>query len=149
MGLDDYVLARLDELMGEANSQDRVKLIVEGLVATSFKSLALGEDDRAQALNNLAQKLLERYKEKTEGTGNRIPIPPLSEIKRTMLKVMLDPDTGLPDDLAERLRTVLNLPAGTNSVTATAAEQSINAAVREQKVTTNALWNLSSPTNKP
>jgi hypothetical protein len=114
MSLDEYAIARVEELAQEANSQDRVKLIVEGLLATSLRSLAIGEDDRAMGFEHMAQRISEQYRRKTAASADRVPIPPLSEIKRGILQGMLDPEHGLPVDLADQLRTALKLPASTN-----------------------------------
>lgn len=115
MTLDEYIYARVEEEVGDT-SRDKTKMVLEGLLTTSFYSLATGNDDRATGFDRFAQKVWARYQMKTEGTGERISIPPLNTIKQDVLRRVLDPERGFPLELAHQLRTALGLPAPTNSV---------------------------------
>jgi len=113
--LDEFVFARVEEEVGDT-SRDKTKMILEGLLTTSFYSLATGNDDRAAGFDRFAQKVWARYQSKTTGTGERIYIPPLNTIKQDVLRRLLDPERGFAPELAAQLRTALALPAATNSV---------------------------------
>ena len=90
-------------------------MVLDGLLTTSFYSLAIGEDERATGFDRLAKKLWANYKAKTEGTGERIEIKSLPAIKQDVLRRLLDPERGFPPELADPLRTALGLPAPTNA----------------------------------
>ncbi len=112
--LDEYVYARIEEEVGDT-SRDKTKMLLEGLLTTYYYSLAIGNDDRATGFERMAQKIWVRYRSKTEGTGERISIPPLNSIKQDVLRRVLDPERGFPPELALPLRTALGLPAPTNA----------------------------------
>jgi hypothetical protein len=112
--LDEYVYARVEGEVGDT-SRDKTKMILEGLLTTSFYSLATGNDDRAAGFDRFAQKVWARYTSKTSGTGERISLPPLNTLKQDVLRRVLDPERGFNPDLAAHLRTALGLPAPTNS----------------------------------
>jgi hypothetical protein len=116
--LDEYAFARVEDEVG-STSRDKTKLVLEGLISTSFYSLAMGDDDRAVGFDHFAQKVLARYRSKTSESGDRISLPPLDEIKKDVLQRLLDPERGFNSQLADQLRTRLNLPAPTNAPPAT------------------------------
>ena len=118
MTLDEYVYARVEEEVGDT-SRDKTKMVLEGLLTTSFYSLATGNDDRAAGFARFAQKVWARYQNKTDGTGERIQIGSLNTIKQDVLRRVLDPERGFNPELANQLRTALGLPAPTNSAPST------------------------------
>jgi len=132
MTLDSYALARLQEDVGEGNSRDRVKAIVEGLIFNQFKSLVLDEDDRAEGLWILATKVYQRYERETSARKEAIGLPPLKEIQQEVLNRLLDPQTGFLPEIRARLRTKLRLPPElvqplTNATPAATAPATTNA----------------------
>jgi hypothetical protein len=106
--LDEYCIQRIQEEAHDLG-REKTKLLLEGLERTAFKSLVLGEDEKAAGLDRLAQKVLDAYHRKI-GTMNetRLHIPPLAEIKRDVLKRLL---TEVSPEFAAQLRTKLGLPA--------------------------------------
>lgn len=112
--LDDYVFARVEDEVNNI-SRDKTRLVLEGALRTSFLNLALGDDDRAVGWEHFAQKVWVRYQSKISGTGERVQILPLNDIKQDVLQRLLNPERGLAPELANRLRTILNLPAPTNA----------------------------------
>ena len=112
--LDEYAFARVEDEVS-STSRDKTKLVLEGLISTSFYSLALGDDDRAVGFDHFAQKVWARYRSKTSESGDRISLPPLEDIKKDVLQRLLDPERGFNSQLADQLRTRLNLPAPTNA----------------------------------
>jgi hypothetical protein len=120
MSLDDYALARVQDEISDPSSQDRIRMILFGLVQTSLFNRALGNDDKADGYEKFAQKLYGQYLQKTASGQGRTAILSLDQIKQNCLRVILDPERGLNPELADRLRTSLNLPAPTNAPPATA-----------------------------
>ncbi len=110
--LDDYALARLQEEVGDMN-QYKTKAVLEGLVRRAFICLSIDEDEQYLGLDGLAQKVYTRYESKTAEITNRVPIEALSVIRREVLDNLLTNE--LPDELAGHLRSVLGLPAPTNT----------------------------------
>ena len=119
--LDDYVFARVEDEV-DNTSRDKTKLVLEGLLSTSFYNLAIGDDDRAAGFEGFAQKVWARYRSKTVTSGERISIPPLAEIKKDVLRLLLDPGRGLNPVLANQLRSRLSLPAPANAAPPPAAQ---------------------------
>lgn len=114
--LDDYAIAQVTEQVGDT-SNDKTKAVLEGYWQTAYYNLAIGEDDRFMALDRLAQRVWTRFQEKTSDVSaqKRVGLPPMELLKRDVLERMLDSQTGLPPQLADQLRTRLNMPAGTNA----------------------------------
>jgi len=117
--LDEYAVSRVEEEMGDT-SHDRMTGMLEGMMASSFYNLALDEDDRAVALDRLAQRAWTRFQAKIAGSEERVGLPPLKEIKQIILDRVLDPEQGFPPEMANQLRTKLGLPAPTNAPPAAA-----------------------------
>lgn len=112
--LDDYAVERVQEDVGET-SRDRVKAMLEGLLANAYTSMAVGEDERAAGFKLLAQKVEQRYAGKTQVRGQAIELPPLEDIQKEVLRGMLDQQRGLPFPLRAALRTKLGLGAETSA----------------------------------
>jgi hypothetical protein len=113
ISLDDFAIGRIQE---EVNSpgRDKVMAILEGLERTALKSLAVGETDRYTALEGMAGKIWLRYQEKIKGDAEkRVAIPPMAEIKQTVLNHVLEDEVS--PELGNELRNILNLPPSTNA----------------------------------
>ena len=108
--LDDYAVDRVQEEMGDT-SRDRMKAMLEGMIASSFYNLAIDEDDRAVALDRLAQRAWTRFQTKIGGSEERVGLRPLPEIKKEILNRVLDPEHGFPPEMRGVLRTKLRMPA--------------------------------------
>jgi len=125
MPLEEYVFARVADQVSDT-SRDKTKLFLEAAIKKSLFYLAIGDEDRAFQMKRLAEKEWTYYQDKTSGTGQRIVIPPLAEIQQEVLKQLLDPEQGLPPQLAAQLRARLNLPPpSTNAPPAAAAEKKL------------------------
>ena len=122
--LDEYAVSRVQEDVNETMSRDRVKAIIEGLLASALESLAIGQDERAAGFKLLAEKVRTTYTSKTKARGEALAISPLDDIQREVVNRMLDPENGVIPEMRAVLRTKLNLgpepprPAGaeTNAV---------------------------------
>jgi hypothetical protein len=112
--LDEYVVARWQGEVTET-SRDKTKASLEGLLVNAYENLLLGEEDQATGFQLLAQKIWEFYQNKTAAAADRIGLPSLNEIRKDVLERLLDPESGLPLELANELRAKLNLTASTNS----------------------------------
>lgn len=107
--IDEFVFAKISEAIGETD-QKGMKSILEALISQSYMSLVLDEDDRAAGFMNLARKAHARYNSKVTARQGAIDMPPLEEIQQEVLKQMLDPENGLPDEMAAHLATKLQVP---------------------------------------
>ena len=102
--LDDYVYARLEDLVGDIN-RDKTKMILENAIRSAYLQIAIGNDDRAAGWERLARRVWNRYAKKVEGTGERVAIPPYETIKRDVFERVVDPETSpFPAELIEILR---------------------------------------------
>lgn len=120
LSLEQFVIARVTEDINET-SQDRVTMIVEGMMGSSFYNLALGDEDQAAGYALLAQKIWSTYQKKVTAYAAqavRVGLAPFEKIRSSALNRMLDPAQGLVPLLADQLRTRLRLPVGaTNAPT--------------------------------
>lgn len=118
--LDQYAFYRIQEDVGET-SRDRIKSAIEGLLANSYLSLAIDEDDRAAGFKLLARNVYNTYHSKIDSTrAEAIGLSPLPEIDQTVRSRLLDPAEGLPWDVRAVIRTKLGLGPETNAPPETA-----------------------------
>jgi hypothetical protein len=136
MTLDQYVVAVVQIDIGET-SQERVTSAVQGLLTHAYLDLAIGQDDRAAGFLLLAEKVHANYQAKMGRDQPRASLPPLNDLRRVVLNLLLDPQRGLPFAARAALRTQLGMPAET--------------AAPPQTVSTNVVAPaaLPSPTNSP
>lgn len=109
--LDQYAVARVQEDVQET-SRDRLKAIIEGMLFSSYLSLAIDEEERYNGYRALARKVWETYQsqvweERTEATT----LPPLPEIDREIRARVFSDEEGVPEDVQAVLRSKLGLPA--------------------------------------
>jgi hypothetical protein len=107
--LDEFALQRLTGTVLEL-SYDKTKALLEGMIGQYYSNLVMDDENRALGFELFARKLSNMYAERTKGMEQRLAMPPLEEMKRTIRDQFLDPKTGLPPEAAARLRTKLNLP---------------------------------------
>jgi hypothetical protein len=107
--LDEYCVGRV-QVDIEETDRNRIKQTLEGMLATSFHSLMVGEDEQAAGLLVLARRVREIYMEKIKGREMAIEVPPFEEIYRQVRDAMLDPEGELPREYRDILRTKLGLP---------------------------------------
>ncbi len=116
--LDQYAVARVQESVNET-SRDEMKGTLEGLIATAFRSLALGEEDRAAGLRLLARQVWDAYQNKVRLRKEVIGLPPIEQIENEVLSHLLDPKEGFPFEMRAVLRTALRMPPETAPASAT------------------------------
>jgi hypothetical protein len=128
--LDEYAVSRVQEDVGETMSRDRIKAIIEGLLANALSCLAIGDDERAAGYKLLAEKVRTTYSSKTRARGEALAISSLDDIQREVVNRMLDPENGVVPEMRAVLRTKLNMgpepprPAGaTNAVPESASSK--------------------------
>jgi hypothetical protein len=115
--LDDYVYARLEDLVGDINHSKTMMIIVNS-IRSAYLQLALGEEERSAGWERLARRVWARYTKKVEGTGERVTIPPFESIKRDVFERVVNPETSpFPPELIAILRANVNTnaPAVTNA----------------------------------
>jgi hypothetical protein len=128
--LDRYVVASVQEDINDT-SHDRMVTVVEGLIMTSYMSLIIDEDERAEGLMHLARQAWQGYMNKIPADRiAAIGLPPFKGMQQTVLDRLLNPANGLPPEAEAVLRTKLNLPKEKTPPTAP-AEQS--AAAQDKK----------------
>ena len=124
--LDEYVFATVNIDIGET-SRERVTSAVQGFLAHAFLDMAIGQDDRATGFQSLAKQVYDRYQRKNP--GQRAALPPMDDIKKTVLNQLLDTKQGLPFAARAVLRTQLRMPAETNAPSQTISTNTIAPAV--------------------
>jgi hypothetical protein len=114
MTLDQYVVAVVQIDIGET-SQERVTSAVQGLLTHAYLDLAIGQDDRAAGFLLLAEKVHANYQAKMGRDQPRASLPPLNDLRRVVLNLLLDSQRGLPFAARAALRTQLGMPAETTA----------------------------------
>ncbi len=111
--LDQYAIGRIQGELGSPG-RDKAMAILQGLERTGLESLAIDDDDRYLGMDGIAQKVWQMYEDKisvNKETLVRVGIPPLADIRRSVLRDLLAKDSGFPPELAAQLRTKLGLAA--------------------------------------
>jgi len=109
--MEEYAISRIQEDINET-PRDRVEAIIEGLLASSYNSLTMDDqEDRFEGFQLLSRQVWKAYmskipKERTAPIGLR----PLEEINREVRSRILDPEHGWPPEVRAVLRTKLRLP---------------------------------------
>jgi hypothetical protein len=113
--LDRFAVARVQEDVGDT-SQVKTRLNLEGLLINAYRSLVVGEDERAAGFKLLAQKVWDNYMSKITGGANdqRIPVPPVDQLQKEVLSRILGVEKGWPVEMRAALRNKLGLPAETS-----------------------------------
>jgi len=123
--LDEYALAVVNIDIGET-SQERVTGAVQGLLENAYLALAIGQDDRYVGFQLLANKAYDRYQSKMGNDQPRAKLPPMNDLKRTVLDYLLGTQTQvIPYAARAAIRTGLRMPAETNAPPQTVSTNAI------------------------
>ena len=106
---EDFALQRIAGNLSTL-SADRVRALIEGLIGQYFQSLTLDEDDRAAGMRAMARSVWAFF-DKKFGHQPRLALVPYADMERSVRDRLLDPQTGLSPEYANRLRNRLGLPA--------------------------------------
>lgn len=115
--LDEYAVRRVQLEIADT-STERTTGVIEGLLRHAYAELALGSDDRYQGFLNLARHVHDYFDGRTQMKGKvpeRIRLPSMQELNRTVLDDLLNPQSGMPFAARAVLRTNLRLPPETNA----------------------------------
>jgi hypothetical protein len=142
MTLEQYVVAVVQIDIGET-SQERVTSAVQGLLTHAYLDLAIGQDDRAAGFLLLAEKVHANYQAKMGRDQPRASLPPLNDLRRVVLNLLLDSQRGLPFAARAALRTQLGMPAETTAppqtVSTNAVAPTVSPVVRTNSPATNSV----------
>ncbi len=106
--LDQFAVSRTEAQMGRAHS-DEMRAIIEGLLANHLFNLALGQEDRALGLYNLAEGTWKHYHGRIRGQTERIGLLPFDQMYQLVLDRTLTGKGRLSPQLAAQLRSRLGL----------------------------------------
>ncbi|MCF7708740.1 MAG: hypothetical protein K9N52_07570 [Verrucomicrobia bacterium] len=104
----EYALSRVTEDVA-GKSMDRITAIIQGYMRNSYYYRAIGDDDAAAGHMLMARKIYNRYQDAIRSRKESIGLPPFGEMQSTVLEQTLNPEEGLPPQLAARLRTALGM----------------------------------------
>ena len=110
--MEEYALSRVQEDVNET-SRDRQTAILQGMISQSFYNLAMGDEDQAEGLERMVQRVHANYAARTDHKASikRVELPPIGELKRSVLVEMLRPDPEVSAEFQAALRARLSLPA--------------------------------------
>lgn len=109
ISVDQYAVSRVQEDVDETMARDRIKATIEGMLASAYQSMVLGEDDRAAGLRLLAEKVRTTYESKTSVRKEALALEPIEVIQREVLTRLLDPEHGFPPEVRATLRLKLGM----------------------------------------
>jgi len=111
LSLDDYVFGRIQEDVGET-SLIRVTSALEYMLGHAYLDLAIGQDDRSAGYQLMAQKAYDRYQEKMGNDQKRVTLPPMADLKKDVLRSILDqsPSNDIPFAAQEVIASRLGIP---------------------------------------
>ena len=133
--LDEYAVGRVQEDLGDT-SQERMTADVQGLLARAYFELAIGQDDRYAGSSCWPPKVYEHYQTKISGMKSNLRASVCrrsTELNRTVLNQLLDPQKGLPLRRARRDAHPTRYAGGNERAAATAI--STNAPLRLRRAT--------------
>lgn len=112
VSLDDYALSRIQEDIS-GTPRDRIEGVIEGLIANSYRSLAVdGEEEHAYGFKLLAKKVWESYSSRIgKSRESAISLRPFDDIDREIRSRVLDPKEGAAPEIRAILRSRLGLPS--------------------------------------
>jgi hypothetical protein len=116
MTLEAYSLERIAGGVFEAG-HDRLKAILEGIIAQYWYSIAFEEHDRAAGLERQATQLWTYYMQTVAARRNVLAFAPLEEMKKSVLDDLLAPDGSYPE-IQARLRSILGIAPPTPAASA-------------------------------
>jgi hypothetical protein len=106
--LDAFAVTRIEDQMEHAKS-DEIRMIVGGLLENHYYNLALGEEDRALGLLNLANRTWTQYNGRIRGQTERIGLPPFTEMRQQILQKALAGETQISPNLLLQLKSRLEI----------------------------------------
>jgi hypothetical protein len=115
ISLEDYTIGRVEDEL-KTLGQYKTGAVIEGLERQSLMSLAVGDDDRATAMEALANRFWNSYLAKIDRSSNaeeRLTMRSPKQVRHDLLNELLTPGV-LPPDAAAILATSTgqtNLPA--------------------------------------
>ena len=118
-------MERVEEDIGD-NSPDRVRGIVEGLLESSFYSLALDQEEEATGYAAMAVKVWKKFDSATnddKSVQERIGLPPFQSMREEALRQFLQLADENEPLLADALRVRLGLSADAYKRTEPAPEE--------------------------
>ena len=126
--LDEYAVAVVQIDIGET-SQQRVTAAIRGLLMRAYYNLAAGDEDRYENLKNLARRVHEHYDSQTTSANGkvRVPLMPFPEMQTSVVRLLLDPQGGVPYAARAALVTRLGLPSSMLQATPPEATAPTNA----------------------
>ncbi len=112
-GLDlvSYSMAQITENINET-SPDKIKALLEGLIMQWAYNLAIDEEDRAVSLERMATLVRNNYMQRigsNKSSKERLPMPPIPEIKQQVLSRVFQAEDGLHPELQNVLRSKLGI----------------------------------------
>jgi hypothetical protein len=102
--LDEFALTRLAGSLKDMTS-DKAKGVIEGLIGQYYQNLILGDEDRANGMYLMGQKMWKLYDART--VRDAIRLPPFPEMVKGVKDRLLDPKEGLDPDYANKLRAAI------------------------------------------
>jgi hypothetical protein len=108
--LEEYALQRVQQDIDESENRDLVRARLEDLLYQAYKSLILGQNERATRYELIAEAVRSRYETNKGSSTNRVPMTSMVELKKDVAVRMLD---LYPSEVRPALRERLGLPPET------------------------------------
>lgn len=108
--MEEYAFDRVQEEVGSTDP-NRIRAVIEGYLEQRYIDLAIGEEDHAEVMANLAKRIHDRYMEAIgKQSEKRVGIPALAVTSEVVLKRLLSKEYNFDPLLRVQLLTRLGLP---------------------------------------
>lgn len=110
LAMDQLALKQVSDKI-VSGTMDKNRLIIEGLIVNAFKSMVMGEPDRAEGYLAMAEKAWAGFTQKVVNTksDNRLSLPSVDVILQDVLKQVLDGGHGFTPQMIAYLKSELGI----------------------------------------
>ena len=104
--LQDYAVARAQADIDDPANRDAIRARLGDFLVRAYRALIVNQADRATTYMEIAEGIRKRYEIRTAGSTNRIPMPPMSELKRDAAQQLIG---YYPEEFRPAIRAKLGL----------------------------------------
>ena len=110
LAMDELALKQVSDKI-VSGTMDKNRLIIEGLIVNAFKSMVVGEPDRAEGYLAMAEKAWAGFTQKVVNTKSetRLSLPSVDAILQDVLKQVLDGGHGFNLQMIAYLKSELGI----------------------------------------
>ncbi len=110
ISLEEFALNRFESNLVKAD-MNRTRVIINGLIRQFLYFLAIGDEDQAMGYRNMSELAWNRYHKRVEHATNRLALPPLNEMIKSVLDRINQGEEGFSPAMIGALNTRVKVEA--------------------------------------